>query len=339
MKIRLGKTKDSRTRKQPVKAVDIRAAEDLIKELKNQEEFIGYLLMKGFSTTSTKRYARDTETFLKWVEKQHIPVYEISHNDILFYIQSKKKTLQNKSISAHINSLRHYFNFLALTNEIIENPTIQIQIKGIKRKKLHPILSSQELESLFNNFVVYEDQSKFKNQNWFNESQLASKRNKVILGLLIYQGLGTTELGRLTIKDLKLREGKIFVAATRRSNERTLKLEAHQVIDMMEYIYQVREEILSLAEKQSESLFVTLGKSHEFRTISAKLIKKLRKQNKKVTSLNQIRTSVITHWLKNHNLREVQYMAGHRYVSSTEAFLVNDLEDLQEDINKFHPMG
>jgi integrase/recombinase XerD len=32
-------------------------------------------------------------------------------------------------------------------------------------------------------------------------------------------------------------------------------------------------------------------------------------------------------------------MAGHRYVSSTEAFLINDLEGLQEEIDKFHPIG
>jgi integrase/recombinase XerD len=32
-------------------------------------------------------------------------------------------------------------------------------------------------------------------------------------------------------------------------------------------------------------------------------------------------------------------MAGHRYVSTTEGYLVNDLEDLSEEITKFHPMG
>ncbi|PKP47998.1 MAG: integrase, partial [Bacteroidetes bacterium HGW-Bacteroidetes-12] len=31
------------------------------------------------------------------------------------------------------------------------------------------------------------------------------------------------------------------------------------------------------------------------------------------------------------------YMAGHRYVSSTEAYLVNQTEDLQKDIDQFHP--
>ena len=61
--------------------------------------------------------------------------------------------------------------------------------------------------------------------------------------------------------------------------------------------------------------------------------------NSKVVSFNHIRTSVITHWLKIHNLRQTQYMAGHRFVSSTEAYLINDLDDLQEEIARFHPIG
>ena len=32
-------------------------------------------------------------------------------------------------------------------------------------------------------------------------------------------------------------------------------------------------------------------------------------------------------------------MAGHRYVSSTESYFANQMEDLQTDIDKFHPMG
>ena len=66
---------------------------------------------------------------------------------------------------------------------------------------------------------------------------------------------------------------------------------------------------------------------------------KLPRRHKEIENLKQIRASVITGWLKVYNLREVQYFAGHRYVSSTESYLINDLEDLKEDINKYHPMG
>jgi integrase/recombinase XerD len=70
-----------------------------------------------------------------------------------------------------------------------------------------------------------------------------------------------------------------------------------------------------------------------------KLVKSIQEKNKKIKDIKHIRTSVITNWLKIHNLRKVQYMAGHRYVSSTEAYQINNIEELQDDIKKYHPIG
>ncbi|MBK7478967.1 MAG: hypothetical protein IPI69_03995 [Bacteroidales bacterium] len=39
------------------------------------------------------------------------------------------------------------------------------------------------------------------------------------------------------------------------------------------------------------------------------------------------------------DLRTVQYMAGHKRISSTERYQVGYLEDLQKSINKCHPLG
>jgi len=47
--------------------------------------------------------------------------------------------------------------------------------------------------------------------------------------------------------------------------------------------------------------------------------------------------SVIINWLKHYNLREVQYMASHRYVSSTERCRTDNLEDLQKELEKYYP--
>lgn len=95
---------------------------------------------------------------------------------------------------------------------------------------------------------------------------------------------------------------------------------------------------MQLFGNQSEKFFVSQGRSNRFNDIMQKLVKKLQGQNPKVQSAKQLRASVITYWPKCYNLREVQYMAGHRFVSSTEAYQINDLEGLTEDIGKFHPI-
>jgi integrase/recombinase XerD len=48
------------------------------------------------------------------------------------------------------------------------------------------------------------------------------------------------------------------------------------------------------------------------------MLRQLKQLNNKLTSAKQIRSSVITHWLRQNNLRQVQNMAGHKYVRSTQ---------------------
>ena len=73
--------------------------------------------------------------------------------------------------------------------------------------------------------------------------------------------------------------------------------------------------------------------------LNDRLFFELKKLNHKVKNAKQIRASVITHWLSQYNIREVQYMAGHRYISSTERYLQDDLESLHDYIESLHPIG
>ncbi|TXD83455.1 tyrosine-type recombinase/integrase [Subsaximicrobium wynnwilliamsii] len=327
MAIKLGKTKDSRTRK---KKVTEDAELELLQRLQNekdQPEFIKYLLQKGYSIKSSERYLKDIERYKKWLNKENITEAAASYNDITHYIQSKKGTVKQITIQTVLASLKQYYNYLQELGFVAENPTVNVQIKGIKRKVLHNILTKQELEKIYFDYKNLESES------------LSKKRNEIIVSLLVYQGLNTNDIQNLVIKDVKLREGKIFIKGSRRSNERTLKLEAHQILDFMEYQLKTRETILQETNKQTDLFFVTQGSSLKLQNVMQKLMQQLHKQNKQVESVKQIRASVITGWLKVYNLREVQYFAGHRYVSSTENYLINDLEDLKEDINKYHPIA
>jgi hypothetical protein len=58
------------------------------------------------------------------------------------------------------------------------------------------------------------------------------------------------------------------------------------------------------------------------------LVQELQGINPVLTNALHIMGSVIINWLKLHNKRQVQYMAGHKYISSTEAYAVQDLDTL-----------
>ena len=64
----------------------------------------------------------------------------------------------------------------------------------------------------------------------------------------------------------------------------------------------------------------------------------IKKQYPAVRNTVQIRQSVIAYWITKYNLRVVQYMAGHRYVGSTEYYKQVDINNLKREILEFHPM-
>lgn len=331
-KIHLGKTATSRSRRKNI-------IEDVSSKLKlSQDDFTNYLLKKNYSSTTIAGFIKDAQKFQAWIKKENIEIENIIYNDITSYLQSFGDIAQHTK-GCYLRGVKQYFNFLIQKEECTDNPAAFIQLRGQKRKTLYDILNRQELDKLYSSYTLPDEESINKNQNWFKAKVLAQKRNKAVLGLMLYQALDTKDLKLLTIKDVKLREGKIYIPGTRRSNERELKLEALQIIDLMEYILKTRHELLQLTGKQSEQLFISIGSSEKFTNIMVYLLKRLHRLNKKVTSAKQLKASVIVHWLRLYNLRQVQYMAGHRYVSSTESFLINEMDGMIEDIDKYHPIG
>lgn len=328
MKIHLGKTATSRTRKKVVEQTTSKISLP-------QDNFTNYLLSKNYSSTTIESFLTDVRKFKAWLEKESLEIEAVSYNDITSYMQSFE-TITQKTKGCYIRGVKQYFNFLIERNEVQDNPVEFIQLKGLKRKTLYDILNRQELDRLYMNYILPDEPSKHKNQIWFRSQQLAHKRNKVIVGLMLYQALDTRDL-KLSVHDIKLREGKIFIPGTRKSNERELKLESLQIMDIMEYLQTTRKEILQLAGKNTEKLFPSIGTSERFANIMVYLMERLHKINPKVLLARQLKASVIVHWLKLYNLRQVQYMAGHRYVSSTESFLVNEMDEMIGDIEKYHP--
>jgi integrase/recombinase XerD len=69
------------------------------------------------------------------------------------------------------------------------------------------------------------------------------------------------------------------------------------------------------------------------------MFRQLKQLNPKVTNAKQIRSSVITHWLRQNIFGQMQYMAGHKYVSSTQRYQISNLDDLKNELQHHHPMS
>jgi site-specific recombinase XerD len=305
--------------------------------------FKNYLQSQGKSKSTVQHYSTYAMDFLSWLDKDRIEPEQATGKEVLSYLNHlQRKGLENKTRNIRLNVIKQFFNWQIDQGHRTENPIQHLKIRGTKHKKLYPILDKQQLESIYNEYQVPDEEDERKNRNWFTNYKLSRARNKAVLSLMIHQGLTTPEVENLNLDDLKLKEGTIYIAGTRKSNERTLELKSSQIIELMEYQFTTRKELLKYQESETQKLFLPTPitgreKANETLQIWKGLTKEVKNQNPDFINFKQVRTSVITHWLKLHNLRQVQYMAGHKYVSSTEAYLVNNTEDLQKDIDAFYP--
>ena len=285
--------------------------------------FNQYLQQRNYSVNTIDCYNRLLIPFFDWLKQEQLTVTEMRYANLLAYIQHASASGNSKRyVTLKITAIRHYLNYLVKTKQVKDNIAANLFIKGSSRRLPHDLLSEEELDAIYTNYKGY---------------GVTGKRNKVILGLMVYQGLGTEDLTKLEEGHLQLKEGKIYIPGRRRSNSRTLELKGHQVLDLQEYIGKTRKLILELSEKETDKLFISVGKSNRFSNVQARLLVNLKKYTPQLKTINQIRSSVMANWVRQYNLREAQYRAGHRYVSSTEKYQQSNVDDLKKDVQSFHP--
>lgn len=317
------------------------------------DSFLKYLERLGLTASTRRHYHTYVLDFLTWLDGQNMEPEAASSRDIAAYLGHLKtpsynggRGLSNLTRSIRLNVLQHSFNYQISVGARVDNPARHQKIRGANGQKLYPILSREELAELVDQCDIPQADDPNCRKNWFKLSVLSRKRNKVILGLMIHQGLTTPEVDRLELNDLRLREGLIHIAGSIKGKERLLELKAHQVVELMEYLADTRLELLGYCPTSCQNVFLATppaGKSeigsYSTQGIWKRLSQDMKKEFPRFVNFKQVRASVITHWLGEHNLREVQYRAGHRFVSSTERYLVNRMDDLLEDIERFHPLG
>ena len=294
------------------------------------EQFKEYLQQKRFRESTINAHCLNAGYFLRWIENNGLHEAEnISYTDLLNYVQYEQK--RNKDVSTinlRISSISKYFEFLKEENLVIRNPARTLRIKGKAKTIIQNPLKYEELQNLYNG---YKSITKDVPNHIKEKSELAKQRNIIIVGLLIWQGLHSGELEKLEVNHVNLNDGIIYIPSTARSNSRELKLSTQQILTLHTYIHGgTRDKLKPTAEE------LLPGNLHN--TVSL-LSEELKGINPQIKNAQHIRASVILYWLRQHNKRQVQYMAGHKYIHSTEAYEVQELETLTDQLTKHHPFG
>lgn len=296
-------------------------------------------IRQQYSEKSVPRYIQQINQFISY---QGAKINETNYSEVVEYIGIlRERNLHPKSLRNHLFSLKIYFRYLVAVGHRQDHPCESLYLKDqINRAIIVESLYSKEvLENLYKNYESPKDQ-----RVWAEKSESSKKRDKVILSLLIYQALTTSEVIELKVQDVDLEEGTIKIGANespgRRGNRaRTLALKSKQILLFDNYIKKHRKQLWRMQKPSKRQDYFILNEQglQLWGSYLNRMLSKGREPNETFTPL-KIRQSVIAHLLKeNNDLRIVQEFAGHRRAGSTEAYKRTGLEELKSNIEKLHP--
>jgi integrase/recombinase XerD len=194
-------------------------------------------------------------------------------------------------------------------------------LKEGKRNNLYDLIKPKQLEKMYTSIP---------------ETSEINVRNKVIVGLLVFQGLTTAELAIIKLSHVDLESCSVTVSGKGKSSRRCLPLQSKQLLPLLKYLEQYREMINPKKAINSDKLIISSGEGVKIQNLLKVVQKRIRikEEHPFFSSWMQIRCSVICSRLTIDNLRQQHHYFGFRFVSSIEEYLDNNVEDLREELDR-----
>ena len=287
--------------------------------------FSDYLERAGLARSNYRRMEILAEGWLAWLDRKKLPLETTTYADLLDYVGHLQK--QDKSryvINRTLQTISHYYRF-----QNLPDIAFGVRLRGVTQTAVGKLLTAEQLTQLYDGFQVKAD------KGYYHHS------DKLILGLMIFQGLEMGEIERLELADLELEKGVVKVPAGRFRMPRTVPLEGRQILPWRRFVDDVRPGLIT--EPSGKLLAPQADKRQRLHHQLKRLSKSAKAQSKtlldlELTKLNQLRQSRIAIWVESYGLRKAQYLSGLRQLLSVERYQKRRLEDLQRQIGQHHPL-
>lgn len=280
-------------------------------------------LEKHYTPATAESYHREITIFLSSYPAAQMATYA----DLIGYLGVLRERYNNAAtLNRILCSIKVYYDYLCCTGRRDDHPARSILLRDQRSRdvQLQDLFTGEELEKLLDRKERY---------------QALYYRNRVLMGLLVYQGLKPQEMAAVCVTDVNLEAGNIYIKSTHTTNSRTLSLRSGQILLLYTWLEQVRPKLL----KDATSDVLLIG--HRGGPMSADdIVKHVIRSYKNVyperaVTAQAIRCSVIANLLaQGHDISVVQKFAGHKYPSSTERYRQSQVEALKMAIEQYHPM-
>jgi integrase/recombinase XerD len=279
-------------------------------------------LRESLMQSSVESYLYDINKYKK--SNRNADKYD--YQKVMQYIEILRNHNKPSNVKRVIASIKKYYEYLIEIGKRKDNPAKAIRIRDGKENpiQLQDLFTEKELQLLLIPRI--------------ERYPFLTKRNKIIMSLLVNQGLRIGEIENIKLNDIDLEQATMQIHKTGITNDRNLPLKAEQILLLYQYINQDRNTLKTFRNNENALLLGKLGTPIRKEDVDY-LITTYQKQFKKKLTATTIRQSVIANLLtKNNDLRVVQHFAGHKSPDTTEKYRQTGLNALKTAIEKLHPI-
>src|SRR3989338_5836030 len=259
-------------------------------------QFKNYLSEKGRSGSTIVAYGKDIAQLVDYLAQgKKSFVHEVTKDDLSNFLDKlSKEGYTPKSISRKINSIRTFYRFLKVTNNITDDPSLLVEHP---KYQLAPprILTPTEYRAL-------------------RDAARNDARMSAIIELLLQTGIRIGELTSLKLSDIQ--KDSLHIPAIEKHGER--------VVPLNKRAKEALEKYLAVRPKVAEDhLFITKsGRPFLIRNIRTSVERYFRLAEIKKAKVNDLRHTFVAHHLKHGvSLVLISKVLGHKRLSTTERYL------------------
>ena len=272
---------------------------------------------RGLSPLTVQQYRRDLDLLCELKDDLELAALQSSHIR-RFIATLHGRGLSGKSIARHLSGWRGFFDYLVKYQGAAANPCHGVRAPKSPRPLPKALAIDQAVQLVD-----------------MQAEDMLSIRDKAMLELFYSSGLRLSEVTRLNIGDMNLREGTIEVLG--KGNKTRIVPIGSQAIQAMQDWLAVRQ---PAAPEHAQAVFLNRngqrisGRASQYRLKQWALKRGI---NSNVHP-HMLRHSFASHVLQSSgDLRAVQEMLGHANISTTQVYTHLDFQHLAKVYDAAHP--
>lgn len=290
-------------------------------------EFGHYLKSCGYAERTVASYRDNLALFRDYLTGLGITdLRKVTHQRIIDYQQQvASRPLATETRALRIRVVKRLFEHLTTSHKLLINPTEGIVETSRKNRKIGPVLTVDEIKRLL-------DQPNLSLRPHF--------RNRAIMELMYCAGIRIDELVNVEVFHVDLAERVLYIRKGKGKRQRVVPLGKAVIPYLKQYLTDIRPWWVRKNPKE-RALFLT----HSGLPLNGDNVRTFLRRYRidagitKPVSPHTLRRTCATHMLQQGaDIRYIQKLLGHKYLSTTQVYTKVMPVDLKKTHTKTHPL-